>query len=70
MLYVLLLLLLSHKLMLLPLLQLLLLLMIKLFLMLFLLLHLALQVNKSLVDDIEKARADLRVAVDTSADCT
>ena len=28
------------------------------------------QVNKSLVEDIERARADLRVAVDASADCS
>lgn len=28
------------------------------------------KVNKSLVEDIERARADLRVAVDASADCS
>ena len=30
----------------------------------------ALQVNKTLVEDIERANADLRIAVDASADCS
>ena len=28
------------------------------------------QVNKTLVEDIERANADLRIAVDASADCS